>query len=150
VTDDSSADLVPPERDRAGRWVAGASGNPGGLPKADRDTMARVRALALQHSEAAVTTLVEIMADAKTPHQARIAAASAVLDRGVGRPTPQETPLLGDLGGRLDETRTGDLEKARRIAWLLEAGIRATRMHSGPQVPARLAADDDEEEADRE
>jgi hypothetical protein len=142
VTEKSSTDLAPPEREPDGRWRPGQSGNPGGVGKTDRELMARVRALALQHSEAAVGTLVQMMTSEKTPHAARIAAASAVLDRGIGKPQPQES-LPGEPHA-LELEHATQLERARRIAWLLEAGIRATRMQAVSQVPARLAADDDD------
>lgn len=64
----------------------GQSGNPGGRPKtvlADGRTLAE---LARDHTEAAVNTLVEVMADGEAPHAARVSAASAVLDRGWGKP----------------------------------------------------------------
>lgn len=61
-----------------GRFVAGASGNPGGRPK----ELAGVRELAAQHTEAAVAALVRALDDPKTS----VAAAVALLDRGWGKP----------------------------------------------------------------
>jgi hypothetical protein len=51
-----------------------------------------IRALARQHTEAAVNTLVSIAEDGKQ-ESARVAAATALLDRGWGRPTQ---PISGD------------------------------------------------------
>lgn len=56
----------------------GQSGNPGGRPKAAYD----VQALARQHTEAAIRTLVDALADPKTA----VSAATALLDRGYGKP----------------------------------------------------------------
>ncbi len=66
-----------------GKWVKGCpSPNPGGRPK----EVAEVRELARQHSEQAIGTLVKIMDDTEAPAAARVAAASAILDRGHGKP----------------------------------------------------------------
>jgi len=63
-------------------WVKGASGNPGGRPKELPD----VRALARSRGKEAIDTLYAIVRDKKAPAAARIAAATALLDRGYGRP----------------------------------------------------------------
>lgn len=60
----------------------GQSGNPGGRPKA----VAVVRDLAREHTETAITALVEIMTTGESA-AARVAAAQAILDRGWGKPT---------------------------------------------------------------
>ena len=77
-----------PGRGARGRWLPGCSPNPGGRPKVIED----IRALARQHTEAAVNTLVSIAEDGKQ-ESARVAAATALLDRGWGRPTQ---PISGD------------------------------------------------------
>jgi hypothetical protein len=56
----------------------GQSGNPGGVAKADR----AVKELARQHTDKAIAALVAALDDPKT----RVAAATALLDRGYGRP----------------------------------------------------------------
>src|SRR5215211_3967901 len=66
----------------------GQSGNPGGRPKA----VAEVRDLARQHTPEAIATLAKIMTEG-TSEAARIAAATAMLDRGWGKPTQ---PIAGD------------------------------------------------------
>lgn len=61
----------------------GKSGNPGGRPK----VTAHVKELARNYTEQAVNALVEVVEDTKAPPSARVAAASAILDRGYGKPT---------------------------------------------------------------
>lgn len=64
----------------------GQSGNPSGRPKhvlADGKSLAE---LAREHTGTAIETLVEVMGDDAAPHNARVSAAGAILDRGWGRP----------------------------------------------------------------
>lgn len=61
----------------------GQSGNPGGRPKDDEETK-EVKALARQHSKAALLRLVEWMAS-ENP-KASVSACNALLDRGFGKP----------------------------------------------------------------
>lgn len=71
------------DRDGSGRWQkGGASPNPGGRPREVGD----MRELAKAHSAEAIETLAEIMRDKDAPPAARTAAATALLDRGFGRP----------------------------------------------------------------
>ena len=63
-------------------FQAGTSGNPGGRPKG----LSEVIALAREHTELAITTLVDIAKQTKAAPAARVAAASALLDRGWGKP----------------------------------------------------------------
>ena len=70
----------------------GQSGNPGGRPKAS----ARVRDAARLHTETAIDVLVSIMTSEDAATAARVAAASAILDRGYGKPTQ---PIDGDGEG---------------------------------------------------
>lgn len=69
----------------------GQSGNPGGRPKA----VARVRDLAREHTETAIDVLVQIATSGES-EAARVSAASAILDRGYGKPTQ---PIDGDGEG---------------------------------------------------
>src|SRR5215469_2110911 len=69
-------------------WQQGQSGNPGGRPKGHGS----IRELARQHTDAAVNTLVEIAERGKND-SARVAAATALLDRGWGKATQH---LAGD------------------------------------------------------
>jgi len=77
-----------PKRGVRGRWVPGASPNPGGRPAG----MAEVRDLARSYTAIAIEKLAHLVQHAKS-EQASIAAASALLDRGWGRPTQ---PIAGD------------------------------------------------------
>lgn len=63
-------------------WAKGRSGNPGGRPR----VVEAVRDIARESTELAVETLRQICADPAAPHAARVSAASALLDRGWGRP----------------------------------------------------------------
>jgi len=102
--------FVPRRED--GRWLPGASPNPGGRPKAVVD----IRDLARRYSETAVATLVSI-AESGKQESARVAAASALLDRGWGRPTQ---PLSGDddappIGVSVND-REAEIERKRAAA----------------------------------
>ena len=77
-----------PKRGFRGRWVPGASPNPGGRPAG----MSEVRDLARSYTAIAIEKLAHLVQHAKS-EQACIAAASALLDRGWGRPTQ---PIAGD------------------------------------------------------
>ena len=64
------------------RWKKGVSGNPGGRPSG----VGEIRDIARLHTDEAIQTLVTVMNDSKAPPSARVGAATAVLDRGWGRP----------------------------------------------------------------
>ena len=70
----------------------GQSGNPGGRPR----VIGEIRDLARQHTEAALKALAEIVANEKCPPAARVAAATAILDRGYGR-APQSLTVQGNV-----------------------------------------------------
>jgi Family of unknown function (DUF5681) len=74
------------------KFIPGQSGNPGGRPKGE----VHVRELARARTADAVQTLVDVMTSKSSPASARVLAASALLDRGYGRPSQQL-----DLEGRL-------------------------------------------------
>ena len=59
----------------------GKSGNPGGRPK----ELAGIQELARKHAPEAIKTLVRVAAKGKS-ESAQVAAASALLDRGFGKP----------------------------------------------------------------
>ena len=50
-----------------------------------------IRSLARRHTEVAINTLKSIMVQPKAPHAARVAAATALLDRGWGKPKQEMT-----------------------------------------------------------
>lgn len=88
----------------------GQSGNPGGRPAiilADGRTLTD---LAREHTAEAVETLVEVASSGES-EAARVSAATALLDRGWGRPRQ-------DLGIEMktDESIASTLEAARRRA----------------------------------
>ena len=66
----------------------GQSGNPGGRPRG----VAEIRDLARQHTGTALNALVKIATAGKS-ESARVSAATALLDRGYGKPTQ---PIAGD------------------------------------------------------
>lgn len=73
----------------------GTSGNPGGRPKELRD----VTELARTHSAKAIKTLAEIMDSDSAPPAARVGAATAILDRGWGKP---KQSIEGQVGLTLE------------------------------------------------
>ena len=93
------------------KWTKGQSGNPGGRPRGEGD----IRELARKHTSSAVRTLAAIMNDASAAPSARVGAASALLDRGWGRPAQTinanldankpmvDERLLASMGDLLDK-----------------------------------------------
>src|SRR6266480_1073036 len=76
-------------------FVKDQSGNPGGKSKESKE----IRDLARLQ---AIETLAEIMVSAESD-QARVAAANAILDRGLGKP-PQAVEHTGEDGGPIQVT----------------------------------------------
>ena len=65
-------------------------GRPRGVPN---KATAAVREIAQRYTVEAVEALAAVMRDASAPHAARVSAATALLDRGHGKPTQ---PVSGD------------------------------------------------------
>ncbi|WP_424133192.1 DUF5681 domain-containing protein [Roseiarcus sp.] len=100
---------------RSTSFKPGVSGNPGGRPKrpqtiAARRIVADVKGLARESAPEAILTLKEIMLDVKAPPAARIGAATAILDRGFGRPGQAvDIAVVHDLT-RLTDQQLEELE----------------------------------------
>jgi hypothetical protein len=70
------------QREPNGRFLKGFSANPNGKSPVVRE----VQELARTHTVEAIETLCDIMRDPQQPGATRVAAATALLDRGYGRP----------------------------------------------------------------
>ncbi len=80
-------------------WAKGQSGNPGGRPAA----LGEIRDIARQHTNTALQVLVDIMGDRAAPPHARVGAATALLDRGWGRPAQTINASVEDRSLEIDE-----------------------------------------------
>jgi hypothetical protein len=91
-------------------FVKGQSGNPGGRAKVTLPDGRTLTELAREHTAEAVMTLVHV-AERGESEAARVSAATALLDRGWGRPWL-------DLGIEMkpDEATAALLERARKRA----------------------------------
>jgi hypothetical protein len=107
-----------------GRFKKGTSGNPGGRPKLLQD----VRDLAREYTREAIETFVHVMKNVKAPATARIAAASALLDRGWGKPyqtVDSNTHVSGNLSHEqwIDKLDAEDAEFRARAAKLFNGAM---------------------------
>lgn len=103
----------------------GVSGNPGGKPNLTPDEQ-RAVGLAKEKSYRAVEVLIEIMESGASSDKARIVAACAILDRGLGKPRQ-----VVDVQATLD---TGD--PYQRLASALDRiaeRVRSTGVDPKPQ-----------------
>lgn len=89
----------------------GKSGNPSGRPKTVMEDGRSLTDVAREHTLKAVNCLVAMVEDDEAPHSAKVSAATALLDRGWGRPRQ-------DLGVEMksDESVAALLEAARKRA----------------------------------
>jgi hypothetical protein len=89
----------------------GQSGNPGGKSKVVLPDGKTLTDLARDHTAKAVEALVKVIDSSEASDAAKVSAATAILDRGWGRPRQ-------DLGIEMksDETAASLLEQARRRA----------------------------------
>ena len=108
-------------------WIKGQSGNPGGRPR----ELAGIQKLARENSPLAIQTLVEVATSGKS-ESARVSAATALLDRGFGKPTQSSTSDPGDFRKATDYT---DAE--------LIAIIEADEKLGGEGVPTAQAGEEE-------
>jgi hypothetical protein len=123
---ENTSDHVIPLRGARGKWLPGASPNPGGRPK----VVADIQELARQYTPTALKTLHHI-AERGKQESARVAASTALLDRAWGRPTQ---PLAGDInappvGWSIEER---ERELARQCEERAAAAVRLVDETFGP------------------
>jgi hypothetical protein len=110
---------------RSTSWNRGQSGNLGGRPKQPatveaRKIIADVKAAAREMTPEALSTLQTVMNDPNAPPAARVGAATAILDRGWGRPTQS---IEGQVGLTFERLILMATEREERRT--LPAGPRA-------------------------
>lgn len=101
----------------------GAGRKPGTAQVATTEKKKGLAELAQAHTAAALKALADICKDPKAPAASRVQAASALLDRGYGKPV-QSVEHAGP-GGRPMEMNLTKTEQARRVAFLLTDASRA-------------------------
>lgn len=74
---------MPEGRNKAGQFVKGVSGNPGGMKKMD----AKVKEMLTKATPDAAKLLAETVKDKDAPLKLRLKAAEIVMDRVYGKPT---------------------------------------------------------------
>jgi hypothetical protein len=108
---------------RSTSFRPGVSGNPNGRPRrsdtiAARQVFITVKAAARALTQEAIDTLAGVMRDGKAPPAARIAAATALLDRGHGRPSQAVELNVGCDLSRLTDHELDALEQIMERAAL--------------------------------
>ena len=104
------------ERKVVGRpFQKGQSGNPSGMHKGYLTVVEAAR----QHTESAIQTLKDL-SDAAESEQARVAASTALLDRGWGKPTQPSVDLTPPVPSPLEGVSVEDLRLL--LAFLRKAG----------------------------
>lgn len=81
---------------RSGRGSKPGERRGGRKPGTPNKATASIRDIAREYTGEAVKALVDVLRDEQQPASARVSAASAILDRGFGKPT---TVLAGDEDG---------------------------------------------------
>ena len=105
---------------RSTSWKRGQSGNLSGRPKrpatiAARQIIADVKEAAKALTPKAIATLEGVMDDPNSPPAARVGAATAILDRGWGRPTQS---IEGQVGLTFERMILMATEREERQALL--------------------------------
>lgn len=78
----------------------GAGRPKGARDRATQSQKASIEERARQHADAALAALAEVVADESAPHSAKVSAATALLDRGYGKPR-QAVETSGPDGGAI-------------------------------------------------
>lgn len=86
---------IPGNRDNAGRFVKGQSGNPNGRKKMDKETKEILEAAAPE----AARKLVEMMISDNTSEKGRLKAISEIMDRVYGKATQ---PIEGGMDNKVE------------------------------------------------
>lgn len=92
----------------------GQSGNPRGRPKVTLADGRSLSDLAKEHTETALTALISVLKDKRASASARVQAATALLDRGWGRPHQAVAPSSSRLS-LADELQAAKQRELDRI-----------------------------------
>jgi hypothetical protein len=98
-----------PTRRPNGTYLPGVSGNPSGMSRA----LVEVTDLARQHAPEAMAALVEIATQGKS-ESARVAAATALLDRGYGKPPQAIDSTIRNANRSVEELTDEELTEIIR------------------------------------
>lgn len=102
------------QRDPGGRFLSGASPNPGGRPR----NVSSVIELARERTAEAVQTLTDVMHDPACPASARVSAATALLDRAWGRPFSAVNVAVTDKPGSFENLNLSRLSDSQLDAMI--------------------------------